>query len=116
MGKKSATKKNESKKVESQKIDTKVDEKEVRSAWLKSYVSKKDTAAKLCTLALQKGATLSELKKICQDYSKTHPKPDGTQQKWGTSKNSDLTQHCSWLKNKGYNVSVSDSGKYTVTV
>ena len=93
------------------KIDTTPNEKEIRKAWLQSFTSTKNSASRLCTLPLQKGATISELKKIASDYASKQQKP----QKWG-SKNSDITGHFRWLQNKGYTVTSDDSGKYTLTV
>jgi hypothetical protein len=109
MSKKASAKK-ESKKVE--KINTEPDQKEILSSWLDNYCSQKNSAAKLCTLALRKGTTLSEMQTICKDFASKQSTP----QKWGTSKNSDLTGHCRWLKSKGYSVTVSDSGKYHLEV
>ena len=103
--------KNTSKKQDAVKIDTTPNEKEIRKAWLQSFTSTKNSASRLCTLALQKGATISELKKIASEYASKQSKP----QKWG-SKNSDITSHFRWLKAKGFNVTSDDSGKYRLTV
>ena len=104
------TKKTTAKKIE--KIDTTPDEKQIREAWLKNYVAPKNTAARLCTQALLKGTTLAEMKKICKEYAEKN----NSQQTWGISKTSDLTSHCRWLKARGFSISVSDSGKYQLSV
>ena len=106
------SKKAKTKKVEKQLINTEPDEKELKKAWLDNYIAPKNTAARLCTQALLKGTTLSEMKQICKEYAEKN----GNKQRWGTSKNSDLTGHCRWLKGKGFTVNTDETGCYRLTV